>query len=108
MTPYKHPRNRLQRRFNTTLKTCRSLVERPIGQLKLRFNCLQSGLRVKPDKPCLYIVACVILHNITKTLDEVDFEGGDDKDFDCEPVGPGEDSSDGIVVLDHISNIVFA
>ena len=98
MTPYEHPRNRPQRRFNTTLKTCRSSVERDI----------QSGLRVQPDKACLYIVACVILHNIAKMLDEVDFEGDDDEDFDCEPVGPGEDSSDGKVVPDHISNIVFA
>ena len=106
MTPYEHPRNRPQRRFNTTLKTCRSSVERAIGQLKRRFNCLQSGLCVQPDKACLYSVACVILHNIAKMLDEV--EGGDDEDFDCEPVGPGEDSSDGKVVRDHISNIVFA
>ena len=42
---------------------------------------------MQPDKACLYIVACVILHNIAKMLDEVDFEGGDDEDFDCEPVG---------------------
>ena len=55
---------------------------------------------MQPDKECLYIVACV--------LDEVDFEGDDDEDFDCEPVGPGEDSSDGKVVRGHISNIVFA
>ena len=103
MTPYEHPRNRPQRRVNTTLKTCRSSVERAIGQLKRRFNCLQSGLRVQPDKACLYIVACVILHNIAKMLDEVD-----DEDFACESMGPGEDSSDGKVVRDHISNIVFA
>ena len=62
---------------------------------------------MQPDKACPYIVSCVILHNIAKMLDEVDL-GDNDEDFDCEPVGRGEDSSVGKVVLGHISNIVFA
>ena len=81
MTPYENPVNRNQTRFNTTLKTCRSSVDRSIGQLKRRFNCLQSGLRVQPDKACLIIVACVILHNIAKLLDEEDFEGEDESNL---------------------------
>ena len=45
MTPYANPINRQQQRFNVTHKTTRCSVERTIGLLKRRFNCLQSGLQ---------------------------------------------------------------
>ena len=107
MTPYDNPNDRKKRRYNTTLKACRSSVERSIGQLKRRFTCLKSGLRVQPDKACLIIVACVILHNIAKMLGEEDFEGDDDIEFECDPVDPAQDSTDGKVVRDHIANTFF-
>ena len=107
MTPYENPTTRQQIRFNTTHKTCRSSVERSIRQLKRRFCCLKEGLRVQPEKACLIIVACVILHNIAKMLDEEDFEEDDDVDFECDPVDPAQDSTDGKVVRDHIATTFF-
>ena len=107
MTPYDDPSTRKERRFNATLKTCRSSVERAIGQLKRRFYCLKSGLRIQPDKACLIISACVILHNIAKKLGEEDFEGDDDIQYDCDPVDPAEDASDGKIVRQHITNTFF-
>ena len=79
MTPFDNPITRQQRRFNVTHKSTRCSVERCIGQLKRRFNCLQSGLRVQPEKACAFIAACMILHNIAKMLDEEDFNGDDEK-----------------------------
>ena len=108
MVPYDDPLARRQRRFNATLKTTRCSVERAIGQLKRRFNCLKEGLRVQPKKACLIITACIILHNIAKMLNEEDFDGEDDDDFECDPLPPDYDSSQGSVVRNHIADTFFA
>ena len=107
MVPYDHPVTRSQRRFNATLKTTRSSVERAIGQLKRRFNCLKQGLRVQPKKACTFITACIILHNIAKMLNEEDFDGDDEDGFECDPVPLDYDASQGSVVRDHIASTFF-
>ena len=63
---------------------------------------------MQPDKACLITVASVILHNISKILNEADFDGDDNADFKFDPLGPRVDSSDGKVVRDRISNTFFA
>ena len=40
----------------------------------------------------------MILQNIANMLDEEDFNGDDEEDFECDPLPPTEDSSDGKVV----------
>ena len=108
MTPYDNPTTRQERRFNITHKTTRSSVERSIGQLKRRFHGLKSGLRVQPEKACLFITACVILHNIAKMLNEVDFDGEDEEDYECDPIDNNrEGTADGRLVREHITETFF-
>ena len=108
MTPYENPSTPQQRRFNVAHKTTRCSVERAIGELKRRFSCLKSGLRVQPEKACIYISACMILHHIAKILQEEDFEGDDGEDIECDPLPATANSLEGTAVRDHIANTFFA
>ena len=45
MTPYLHPRDRSQRRYNVAQRKTRCIVERTIGILKRRFHILHSEIR---------------------------------------------------------------
>ena len=88
LTPYDNPITRQQRRFNSSQKCARSSVERSFGQLKRRFPALKYGLRVQPEKACLIIGTCFILHNIAIMLNEDPFEEEDDEDdeeFEVQP-----------------------
>uniref|UniRef100_A0A667XP17 Putative nuclease HARBI1 n=1 Tax=Myripristis murdjan TaxID=586833 RepID=A0A667XP17_9TELE len=63
MTPYPDPATPSQSRFNVALGKCRVRIEMTFGVIKSRFNCL-CGLRVRPERACKIIAACVVLHNI--------------------------------------------
>ena len=64
-----------------------------------RIQCFSHASRPYPR-----IAHHVLIHNIAKMLDEEDFEGDDDVEFECDPVDPTQDASDGKVVRDHIAN----
>lgn len=68
--------------FNQRLKHTRSLIERCIGLLKMRFRCLLKHrvLHYTPEKAGQIINACVVLHNICveNNMPEPDPEVGDD------------------------------
>ena len=68
MTPYINSRNPEEVRYNRAHKSTRCSVERAIGQMKWRFACLHSGLRVDPSEACLTISAYIVLHNIAKEM----------------------------------------
>jgi hypothetical protein len=74
LTPYLRPNNKLQNYYNLTHKKTRNVVERAFGQLKKRFHCLGSIVRVRLDRTCSVIIACFILHNLAKRLHDPDFE----------------------------------
>lgn len=40
------------------------------GQLKMKFPCLRRGLRVSPERACKIIIACVVLFNISKEIND--------------------------------------
>ncbi len=63
MTPYPDPDTPPQSHFNVALGKCRVRIEMTFGVIKCRFNCLR-GLRVRPERVCGIIIACVVLHNI--------------------------------------------
>ncbi|KAK0144499.1 putative nuclease HARBI1 [Merluccius polli] len=63
LTPYPDPELGPQQRFNVAHCRTRARVEKTLGILKSRFQCLQK-LRVTPERACDIIVACVVLHNI--------------------------------------------
>lgn len=52
-------------RYNELVATTRSLVERTIGLLKIRFRCIlgERKLRYTPTKTSKIIIACATLHN---------------------------------------------
>lgn len=50
-------------RFNDALVKTRMVIEQTFGILKKRFPCLSYGLRLCPEKACLTVVACAVLHN---------------------------------------------
>ena len=67
MVPFNNPTAAGEKKFNKSLKRCRSVVERTIGVLKSRWRCLDSsntgGLQFTPEVSCQVIGACIILHN---------------------------------------------
>lgn len=106
ITPYTNPITPAQKRFNKAQKVTRCSVERSFGQFKRRFSCVQVGLRVQPEKACLIIGACAILHNIAVLRNEEPFE--DDllnEEFECEPVGP---HPSGNLMRNHIAETFFS
>uniref|UniRef100_A0A8C6UN81 DDE Tnp4 domain-containing protein n=1 Tax=Neogobius melanostomus TaxID=47308 RepID=A0A8C6UN81_9GOBI len=64
MTPVIAPRTPQERRYNFKQASTRSIIERCIGVLKRRFHCLHSEIRMHPERVCVVIAACVVLHNI--------------------------------------------
>ncbi|XP_040072436.2 putative nuclease HARBI1 [Ixodes scapularis] len=66
MTPFLVPSSSPEEEYNKAHITTRCIVERTIGQLKRRFNCLHAELRMLPKRCCDIVVACCILHNLAK------------------------------------------
>jgi hypothetical protein len=36
----------------------------------MKFPCLRKGLRISPDRACKVVVACVVLFNISKEIND--------------------------------------
>ena len=72
MTPYKEPLNVPQERSYNCLKRERLSIERCFGQLKKRFPILQSRVTVHLNLIPRVIVACCIMHNVAKYLQDPD------------------------------------
>ncbi|XP_022183155.1 putative nuclease HARBI1 [Myzus persicae] len=67
MTPLmQYQPNTPEERYNRRFKHVRSLIERCIGLLKMRFRCLLKHriLHYSPVKACKIVNACTVLHNI--------------------------------------------
>ncbi|KAM7311282.1 hypothetical protein ISCGN_008189 [Ixodes scapularis] len=75
-------------RFNKAHSSIRSVVERCIGLLKSRFQCLQRHrtLYYHPTTATVIISACAVLHNICLSSREPEPEP------DCDPDEPGLES----------------
>ncbi len=67
MTPILHPASEAHERYNRAQRKTRGVVERCIGVLKSRFQCIDhSGgvLLYTPERACQIIAAVCVLHNI--------------------------------------------
>lgn len=64
MTPYLHPANQHQQRYNRAHKQTRVKIEHAFGVLKRRFHILHGEVRMQPDRVCKIITACAVLNNI--------------------------------------------
>lgn len=79
MTAYKNPTTRAQKEFNRLHIKERVMIERLFGQLKRRFPILGNTIRVATEKIPKLIIACVILHNVGKFLNDPQFGENDDE-----------------------------
>lgn len=84
VVPFKNPGTPVELHFNKIYAKERVIIERCFGQLKRRFPALHYKLRVKLDRVPGMIIACAVLYNISKYLN-------DDDDF---PELPPDDTFD--------------
>ncbi|CAH2017868.1 unnamed protein product [Acanthoscelides obtectus] len=74
MTSYTDPHEEYRRVFNTE----RVVIEYTVGQVKRRFPILKYGCRVEMTSIPKVIIACSVLHNISKQLRDEDFQENDE------------------------------
>ncbi|CAH2003598.1 unnamed protein product [Acanthoscelides obtectus] len=60
--------------YNKLVKQKRVIIERCFGQMKCRFHILQYVCRIKLENVPKIIIACIVLHNVAKSLGDPDFE----------------------------------
>ncbi|XP_044181037.1 putative nuclease HARBI1 [Acropora millepora] len=105
MTPYLNPGTNKQTDFNNAHTRKRVAIEQAFGVWKRRFHLLHSEIRMKPEKVCMMIGACAVLHNIA-VLRKEPFYGDAEADDQPDPIcycGP----EDGKAIRDHICNTFF-
>lgn len=97
-TPVANPADQHDNAFNEAHHRARSVVERTIGRLKLRFRCLHKsggGLPFKPTKSCAVICVTAMLHNIATragaALDEQELREDEEDDDGEEGARAGGD-----------------
>lgn len=83
MTPYSNPNTAAERHFNREHARNRVVIEQAFGQLKRRFPILRYGIRLKLANAPKCIIACVVLHNVAKSLNDAD-DFGDDEEEEAE------------------------
>ena len=64
LTHYRQPASTPQSNYNYAHKKTRVTIEQTFGRWKRRFHCLYGELRMTPEKVCMIIVACAVLHNM--------------------------------------------
>ena len=64
MVPFVSPASDAEEKFNAALGRTRVLIEQTSGVLKRRFQILHKEIITTPATAVIYIVSCVILHNI--------------------------------------------
>ena len=86
MTPYLNPGTNKQTDFNNAHTRTRVAIEQAFGVWKRRFHLLHSEIRMRPEKVCMMIRACAVLHNIAILRKEPlygDAEADDQPDPTC-------------------------
>ena len=107
LTPYANPDTPSKQRFNTAHGRTRVRIEQTFGILKRRFSCLQRGIRLSPEKACIVIMACVILHNIG--IDRRDIIPSADDEHPEQQSPEDIPEQDGINTFrDHVRDTYFA
>ncbi|XP_071505135.1 putative nuclease HARBI1 [Diadema antillarum] len=87
-----------KRAYNRAHARTRCLIEMTFGQLKNKFRCLKGqGMQMAPRRVCDVVVACAVLHNISKFLNEPDDEVDEEEvvaEDDEQEVGNVEEDND--------------
>ncbi|CAH1977742.1 unnamed protein product [Acanthoscelides obtectus] len=74
ITPFRNPTPGAEINYNKLLKQERAIIERCFGQLKRWFPILQYVCCVKWENVLKIIIACIVLHNVAKSLGDPDIE----------------------------------
>ena len=79
--------NPVKKNFNSILSEERIVIEHVFGQLKSSFQMLRTPLRIAITLVPKFIVACCVLHNVGKYLNDpfADDEKDDNTEPDVEP-----------------------
>ena len=105
MTPYNNPTTPPQVTYNKAHCKTRVIIEQTLGRWKRRFHVLHSEIRMAPEKVCIIIGACAVLHNIAILLSEP-MEDGEVSGEINENVYSGPDQ--GQAVRNHITQTYFS
>ncbi|XP_068710741.1 putative nuclease HARBI1 [Montipora foliosa] len=105
MTPYANPEIPQQEAYNSAHTKTWVVIEQTYGRWKRRFHVLHSEIRMAPEKVCLIIGACAVLHNIAVLLNEP----MDDADLPDEvpEVEVYDGPQQGLTIRNHICNTFF-
>ena len=106
LTPYNDPTSPKQEAFNKAHMRTRVAIEQTFGRWKRRFHLLHSEIRMKPQKVCILIGACAVLHNIAILRNEADFLN-DVESYDQPDVLRCNGPNEGSVVREYICNTFF-
>ena len=68
MVPYPECKNDGERVYNAMFTRERVVIERLIGQWKMRFPILSHPIRLKLDRVPTVVMSTAILHNVVKVL----------------------------------------
>ncbi|XP_062553045.1 putative nuclease HARBI1 isoform X2 [Armigeres subalbatus] len=80
MTPYRNPDSAIRENYNKIFCRERVVIERVFGQVKRRFPFLQNTVRMATYRVPSMILACFVLHNVAKYLQDEDFDDVEDND----------------------------
>ena len=83
MTPHLCPKTSQEEQFNIVHKITLHTIEQNLGLLERRFHVLHSEVRMAPDRVCIIIVACCILHKLAVNLREPELEDCEMDDEGC-------------------------
>jgi hypothetical protein len=72
MTPFLNATDGPQMTYNLAHTRSRVRIEQAFGILKRRFPGLHYGLRQSPERCCVTVQACFILHNIAMERHDLD------------------------------------
>ena len=99
-------KTRDQNRFNGRHSKTRVVIENAFGMLKRRFPVLHMENRMKAQKVCKVVVACMILHNIAVSVNLPDFdENLDPTDADMGTIHDGPQNPTGEWIRNRITNL---
>ena len=106
MTPYSNPSTPAEAAYNNAHCKTRVKIEQTFGQWKRQFHVLHSEIRMAPEKVCIIIGACAILHNIAILLKEPMEDGEVEDEMNVNEVYYGPDQ--GRAVQNHICHTYFS
>ena len=105
MTPYNNPSTPAQVAYNNAHCKTRVIIEQTFGHWKRRFHVLHSEIRMAPEKVCIIIGACAVLHNRAILLSEPVEDGEDGREIENNVYcGPEQ----GQAVRNHITQTYFS